>query len=445
MVDVDQARTEGDSGRIDGWKRIAAYLERDRSTVKRWEAYRDLPIRRLPGPRAPVYAFRHELEAWLATNRDADSDALVTSPPAAASVEPSKPVRRRGLIATSAAAAIAILAGALWMQWSREGMRTGSPDPETRILYLRGRASYELRTPASLAGALADLHAAVARNPRFAPAYAALADAWLLMPEYTTTPAQKGYAEAEAAAGTALSLDPGNADAHAALGFELYWWKHDLAGARVQFDRALRLAPNSAQTHHWFANILDDAGFGEMAFAEINRASALDPASASIAADRGLILARRDPRAGVQLLRDLVALQPNNRSARQYLTYYALAAGRDEEYLDNARRVAQLMADPVKQAFVARIRADYRRGGRRALLQGLLADARARDDALDQAHLLAMLGSGDEAMAKLRQAVSRYQYQGVGLMADPGFASLRDRPEFTALAARAAKARRPGG
>jgi tetratricopeptide (TPR) repeat protein len=442
MADLDQASAQPDSARIDGWKRIAAYLERDKSTVKRWEASRGLPIRRLPGPRGPVYAFKHELTAWLAAHKEADLGPVAAPPPSAeppsAAHDAQRQAPRRSptaLMAVAAGAAF-ILGAALWIQ-APGGAHLGAPDPVANALYLRARESYEMRTPSSLASALSDLDAAVARDPRFAGAYAALADTWLLMPEYTTTPPGTGYARAEAAAKTALRLDPDNAGAYAALGYGLYWRDRDLAGARREFERALRLAPNDAQSHHWLANILDDAGLGEPALAEIDRASALDPASASIAADRGAILARRDPQAGMRLLRDLVALQPNNRSGHYYLAYYALPAGSDGEYLDHRQRVAQLVGDAGGQALVAKLRADYARGGRRAMLEGLLADARARGDALDQAHALALLGRDDEAMASLRRAVASYQWQGIGLAADPYLVGLRGNPEFRTLAAQA--------
>jgi Tol biopolymer transport system component len=51
---------------IDSWKDIANYLERDVSTVIRWEKERGLPVHRIPGgQRQPVFAFKGELDAWL--------------------------------------------------------------------------------------------------------------------------------------------------------------------------------------------------------------------------------------------------------------------------------------------------------------------------------------------------------------------------------------------
>ena len=54
--------------RLDSWKEIARYLNRDVRTVQRWEETSGLPVRRrMPGRLKgnPVYAFKSELETWL--------------------------------------------------------------------------------------------------------------------------------------------------------------------------------------------------------------------------------------------------------------------------------------------------------------------------------------------------------------------------------------------
>jgi tetratricopeptide (TPR) repeat protein len=66
--------------RLDGWKRIAAYLNRDVRTVRRWEKRAGLPVRRLMHQKqATVYAYRHELDAWL-RDKDERATAVATKP-----------------------------------------------------------------------------------------------------------------------------------------------------------------------------------------------------------------------------------------------------------------------------------------------------------------------------------------------------------------------------
>ncbi|MDZ7639057.1 MAG: hypothetical protein U5J83_12555 [Bryobacterales bacterium] len=50
---------------LESWKEIAAYLDRDVSTVERWERHRGLPVRRIQGGKhGRVYAIKSELDAW---------------------------------------------------------------------------------------------------------------------------------------------------------------------------------------------------------------------------------------------------------------------------------------------------------------------------------------------------------------------------------------------
>src|SRR5271168_5256215 len=52
-------------GRLDSWKEIAAYLNRDVTTVQRWEKREGMPVHRHVHDRmGSVYAFRAELDAW---------------------------------------------------------------------------------------------------------------------------------------------------------------------------------------------------------------------------------------------------------------------------------------------------------------------------------------------------------------------------------------------
>ncbi|HXE74888.1 MAG TPA: hypothetical protein VNN18_04520 [Candidatus Xenobia bacterium] len=57
--------------RLDSWKEIAAYLNRDVRTVYRWEKQEALPVHRhAHAKRGTVYAYKHELDTWLRVNRN---------------------------------------------------------------------------------------------------------------------------------------------------------------------------------------------------------------------------------------------------------------------------------------------------------------------------------------------------------------------------------------
>lgn len=56
--------------RLDSWKEIAAYLQRDVTTARRWEKHEGLPVHRhLHNKLGSVYAYTQELDAWHRTRR----------------------------------------------------------------------------------------------------------------------------------------------------------------------------------------------------------------------------------------------------------------------------------------------------------------------------------------------------------------------------------------
>lgn len=125
--------------RLDSWKAIAAHLNRDERTVRRWEQELGLPIRRLPGGRGrSVFAYVEELDAWLkgigAAGEVHDGEAATES----ATGEARVPTWRR-LPAIVASAAGIVLMAAAWAYANRapatplrilttpEGIRASTP------------------------------------------------------------------------------------------------------------------------------------------------------------------------------------------------------------------------------------------------------------------------------------------------------------------------------
>jgi len=111
--------------RLDSWKEIAAYLNRDVTTVQRWEKREGMPVHRhLHDHMGSVYAFRAELDAW-ARGRNLraapQSEGNVLSPTLAAtppisetSISPARWKLVLSLLAVSAAVlAIGVM---LWLQ-----------------------------------------------------------------------------------------------------------------------------------------------------------------------------------------------------------------------------------------------------------------------------------------------------------------------------------------
>lgn len=97
------------NGRLDSWKEIARHLGRDTRTAMRWEAERGLPVHRTPGAkRSVVFAYREELDAWLAQHPAWQSEA---SPQAVAAATASPAPDRVRIRWAWAGVTVAVLAG----------------------------------------------------------------------------------------------------------------------------------------------------------------------------------------------------------------------------------------------------------------------------------------------------------------------------------------------
>ena len=163
-------------------------------------------------------------------------------------------------------------------QTSAVPARPAAPDQEAYALYLRGLHSWNKRTKEDLDQAVQFFSQAIDKDPTYAAAYAGLASAYVLLPDYTSRPPREYFPQARAAAEKALALDPASADAHAVLGL-VNSYTRQYQQAEDEFKRALELNPNHATAHHWYGVLLRGWNRMDEAGAELRRAEALDPLS----------------------------------------------------------------------------------------------------------------------------------------------------------------------
>jgi len=150
-------------------------------------------------------------------------------------------------------------------------------NPAAQEAYLRGRYWNE-KGQSSWSRAFDYLQQAVAIDPGYAPAYAALSVSYGNMILAGLLPAKEAHLQERAAVTKALELDPNLADAYYARGTLLlrdFNWQD----AERDFQRALQLNPNLADAHEGYAQLLDETGRLEEAAMEARRVVQLDPFS----------------------------------------------------------------------------------------------------------------------------------------------------------------------
>ncbi len=135
--------------------------------------------------------------------------------------------------------------------------------------------------------AIAELGRAIALDPAYAQAHAALADAYNLHAFDGDGSPADWFAKARRSAERALALDPDLAEAHNSLAFAVLYGDYDAATADPIFRRARELAPNYAMSYHWHAGALAALGRHEEAIDAVRQALELDPLSLSVKSDLG--------------------------------------------------------------------------------------------------------------------------------------------------------------
>ena len=168
--------------------------------------------------------------------------------------------------------------------------RKQTENTEAYRLYLKGRFYWNKRTAADLQKAIDCFNQAIQKDPTYALAHSALAETYIVLPQYTGLPTKEYFPRAEALAKRALELDENLAEPHVVLGDirQIIAW--DSPGAEREFKKAIELNPNYPTAHHWYSEMLQYVGRLDEAMREIKRAQELDPLSLVINVTVGEVL-----------------------------------------------------------------------------------------------------------------------------------------------------------
>jgi Tfp pilus assembly protein PilF len=306
-------------------------------------------------------------------------------------------------------------------------------------LYLQGKFFWQQRTPESLAKAVDLFTQAIVHDPHYAPAYAGLAECYELLREFSNMPDSEAFPRALSAAQQAVQLNPNLAQGHAALAFALFYWSWDTKRAMQEFDLALRLDPNAAQTHHWYATCLMSLGEGKQALVQIDRARQLDPGSRAILADKGWILGEMNQLDEARkLLEQVVQAEPDFYSGHDYLAWVAYRQGDGATFASEMRQTGALVHDPLRAELADTAAAGFKQGGAPAMRKAV--DDRTRNQYKEgkvgpvaMADLLVKQGDLDGAFKLLDDGYARRDPELRFLLLSPEWVPYRGDARFVAL------------
>jgi TolB-like protein/Tfp pilus assembly protein PilF len=279
-------------------------------------------------------------------------------------------------------------------------------NPEAHELYLKGRYFWNRRSTASLRKAGDYFQKAIDLDPKYALAYAGLADVHSLVPIYAGTAPKDNVPKALVAARKAVELDNNLAEAHTSLGNALIS-NGQLKLAEPELRRALELNPNYATAHQWLAECLFAEGRFSESLAENERAHELDPLSLIINASYASSLSgvgRYDD--AIKQARKTLELDPELVPGHEILGQTYEDEGKLDEAIAEYRKANEIGPTPSNFAMLAHAYAKTGRTAETRKILDKLADLSAQQyvGAYPLAIVHLALGEKEEALHLLDQS-----------------------------------------
>ena len=316
---------------------------------------------------------------------------------------------------------------------SRLASDRAAVDPDAYVLYLQGRHHWNKRSESEIQAAIALFDSALARDSSFALAHVGLADAYLMLGDWSVIPITDAKRQVETHARAALAIDPTLGEAHTTLAqaHSLMWeWEQ----ARAEFEKAIALSPAYATAYQWYAEHLAAVGRSQESIAMLERAASLDPLSLIIHAVAGIVYtSARDPDPGIEHCRKAIAMDSTFVPAHLYLGFGYAGAERFPECIATLEHARTLWPD--SPAIIAGLGYAYGRMGRTTDAGRMIAaldelGRRRYVTSFYEALIRAGLDERRETLRLLSKAVDERAAAMKYAKTSPWFDALRDEPEF---------------
>ncbi|MBI3694565.1 MAG: protein kinase [Acidobacteria bacterium] len=309
---------------------------------------------------------------------------------------------------------------------------------EAYHLYLQGRYHWNQRAPGAVRKAVECFRQAVALDPNYAPAYAGLADGFIVPAYYGSAPPKEMMPQGKAAALKALEIDDTVAEAHASLGTITALYEMQFGAAERHYRRCLELNPSYATGAMWYALFgLAPVGRLQDALREAKRARDLDPLNPAANTAVGMIhYFDRQYAAAIAEYHKTLDLDPNFPIAYYYLGKALFHKGGREEVVRALQKSRELLAN--SPGVIGTLAAYYAVWGEPAEARKLLAEIEGMIGArYVPAYSLALaymgLGDNDRAFEYLEKTLEERSSLSVWIKVEPLFDSLRSDPRFPLL------------
>jgi serine/threonine-protein kinase len=193
-------------------------------------------------------------------------------------------------------------------------------DAQAYQLYANGRLAWSRCSEMGLIQAIDCFKEAIARDGRYARAYAGLSDCYGALAVFGIRAPSEVFPLARDSVAKALEIDPNLAEAHASLGHVKAQYENDWRGAEQAYARAIELDPDYTMSHVYRGILSGYMGKIDRGVAQLRRAQRLEPLWAAPKACVGMLLyyGRRYAEAIAELEQTLAADEGSDH-ARRYL------------------------------------------------------------------------------------------------------------------------------
>ena len=317
-------------------------------------------------------------------------------------------------------------------------------NPEAYELYVQGRyrlrqsngaTAWATRQTANEA-ALAFFKKALQVDPRYALAWAGMAQAHINMTWYGRVPPAVAWPPAEAAAMRAMQLDDNLAEAHIEVGAVKAAWHLDYAGAEKEFARAQDLNPSAMEANSWYPYLVQCFGRFDEAIALRKRRIEMNPFDPDMQwglANAYLTAGRYDEAA--RQVQIVLGMNPKYYEAHIALIRIAVARGKNDEAIAIGRQLVE--SDPKNTQGVSFLGWAYGMAGRKDDAMRVLRSLQERQKTeyvAPFALITVYMGLGDHeaALHLLGRAIDDRSYV-LRLKTEPVLLPLHSDPRFVAL------------
>jgi TolB-like protein/tetratricopeptide (TPR) repeat protein len=304
-------------------------------------------------------------------------------------------------------------------------------DPEAYQLYLRGRYRILKSNQIDVEASINYFQQAIDRDPTYALAYVGLADAYRA-PVAERRPSE-ALAKSKAAAQKALEIDNTLADAHAVLGFIIFWYEWNWAASEAELKRAIELDPKNADAHNFYAHLLSNTGRHDEALVEARLSRELDPLNLRACALEGQFLIHAGQvDAGIARLNALLELDPNHWMVHLFLTSGYIEKGMWDKAIEEGRKTVEI--NPHSRSFSYLGYALAKSGREKEARDELNRIHAIGKDRWISPYSTAMLYNGlndrEQCLSWLEKGLAEHDPRMVFLKVEPKWNNLRDDPHF---------------